>query len=205
MSEERIYYEENGLLFHKSYDWECDEFKFCPEGMGDTGSNTAKQAIKRKDTMFLHFTRKLLLDGKRWPDHCNGRGGDRIAKTKIQYGWSKLLFKLKINKTRLFRTQHGMTRDPYTWHIAACTILKRRDLLYQIKIPWSLYSPTFWAWQKSIFTGKEKYRARYIRRELRGTPTRQYVKDMALVRAKAIDCWWLYQVIKDTKVKPNKG
>jgi len=206
MNKTRVYYEKYGILFHKSYKWECEEFRFCPEGMGDCMTNTGTEAINRNEPKYLIEMQQLLINHKRWPDCCNNWGRKYIAKTKIRYGWSKLCFRyLKITKHRLFRTQHGLTRDPYTFFFAACKLLGKEDLIEGVHPPLSIYSPTFWAWQRYIHTGNKKFKIRYERRQLMNLPHIQFVKDMAIVRAKAAGSTELLEKLKSIEVKPNKG
>jgi len=201
-------YEKYGVLLNPSPQWAIDLFGFKEEHAGDCISWMMwKCCTDRSYVKYIPICSELLENRKRWPDGFQEEHSKRIAKTKIRYGWSKVLYKLGIIKQRLYRTQHGMTRDPYTYFMAAIILNGFNTHLWfmNLNIPWTLYSPTFWAWKSYLITGKEKYRNRYIRRELRGTPARQYVKDMAMVRAKAADCTWLYEQIRDTEVKPNKG
>ena len=216
-------YEKYGVLLKPSPQWAIDLYGFEEDHMGDTISHMMwKACYDPAYAKYIPICAKLLKEGKRWPDafQC-----DRIAKTKLQYGWSNLWwqnFEFKKRpvraiwshitryfglhqETKLYRTQHGMTRDPYTHFFAACKINDMWEYAKDIHPPRSIYSPTFWAWQKHLHTGEEKWKRRYKRRESGGTPARQYVKDMCLVRAESAGCWFLYYEIYDMKVKPNKG
>lgn len=200
------HYEKYGVLLKPSPEWAVDLYGFEEDHAGDCISHMMWMACTDKTYIkFIPICAKLLKEGKRWPDGYQEDNKDRIAKTKLRYGWSKVLYKLKLIPHRLYRTQHGMTRDPYTHFFAACKINDMWDQAKDVHPPRSIYSPTFWVWQKYLHTGEDKWRRKYLRREYRGTPARQYVKDMAIVRAKSAGAYWLWVRIENLEVKPNKG
>lgn len=219
-------YEKAGVILRKSPQWAVDLFGFSEDCMGDCISHMMWKALfDPAYAKYIPICVALLKAGKRWPDELQKEFSDRIAKTKIQYGWDKIWWQ-NFNKEkrpvryvwskitrffglyreyRLYRTQHGMTRDPYTHFFAACSINDQWEDAEGVHPPLSIYSPTFWAWQKYLHTGGIKWFDRYVRRESKGTPARQYVKDMALARAEAAWCMDLWNKINLMDVKPNKG
>lgn len=199
-------YEKYGVLLKPSPQWAIDLFGFREEHAGDTISYMMWMACKDPAYVkYIPICRDLLKQRKRWPDGFQKENSSRIAKTRIRYGWSKVLYKIRLIPHKLYRTQHGMTRDPYTYFYAACFINQEMDQMIGVYPPRYIYSPTFWAWQRYLFTGSRKWLERYVRREGRGTPSRQYVKDLALVRTEAAQCWDLHREILDMDVRPNKG
>lgn len=217
-------FESHGVLLKPSPQWAFDLYGFTDNHIGDCISDMMGEACL--DPSFIEWIPicgELLDAGKRWPDSFNN---PRIAKTKLRYGWSKMvhwfgmlpvLFAsdeeraawLKHVKPRLYRTQHGMTRDPYTFFMAAVVI--------------NGYSPTAWfgdmrmpffqrrwgisQWRKYLLTGKEKHLKHYERATLRSMwmPRRVFAWELTYVRALAAGSEKILKALVKYKPLPNKG
>ncbi|RLD57005.1 MAG: hypothetical protein DRI97_06315, partial [Bacteroidetes bacterium] len=195
---EAVYFEEHGIFRHQSPDWEKDLYGFYPNGIGDAVSNMGEWTVKTGDPFFIPIMYKLLMAKKRWPDACNVGNEEFIATKKLQYGWSKTVhwFRmlpvvfasdeergayLKKVKPRLFRTQHGMTRDPYTWYNCAvirCN-LSPGAWIEPVDMPRYLRRRGNTYWRNYLITGNVYWKEKYEKVTLRQLrwPRREYALD----------------------------
>lgn len=226
---DKVYYEDAGVLRHQSEKWEKDLYGFFPLALGDVGSNTACKSIELNTTKYMEVLRRLLIDNKRWPDELQERYSDRIAKTKLRYGWSKFVHwvrylphKLSIPwaKTlseispRLYRTQHGMTRDPFTWYFCAVAHfdLHLDDPDYWVsdvmdEMPKYLRRRGLTAWVRYLETQDYRYFDKYVRIamwQLR-LPRRVFALNQARMRAKVVGAEEVLKLINSIEPIPNKG
>ena len=199
MKPERVFYEYDGMFYSKSPEWEFLLYLFKPNAMGNVINNTGKQSIERNETKHLVHMFDLLKLHIRWPDECNEWGGDRIAKNRWVWEWSKWKRAARrLNRWMLeggpikqvtevdqvlFRPQGGETRDDYTWSYAAAILLNRKDFIHIVRSPWWLFSPTYAAWVRYLRTGRGA--KTYLRRELRRDSKLAYVGRLKEVRLKA--------------------
>ena len=223
--DKRERFELNGVSLRKSDEWEKDLFGFYPHNIGDTISDMMYTACTDKAFVrYIPICEELLSKGKRWPSLFNN---DRIAKTKIRYGWSKSVHwvrmlpvirksneeraaRLKKIKPRLYRTQHGMTRDPHTYFLAAVVLNGYKPWLWfedVRKLPllqrrWGLTQ-----WERYLITGKKKHLKRYEFSSLLTIwmPRRVYAWDLTEIRAKAAGSSKILNAIEKYKQLPNKG
>ena len=136
-----------------SPDWELEKYGFRPNGCGDLIFNTCAKIIDDNDQSIwaadaIVGCSWLLRHRMRWPDYMNGND----AKNRLQWWRSKLLFKLYIRKTVMYRPQNVMTRDPY---IAFYTLIADNpDWINETSIPWPLFNPGVWTWRRYLITGK---------------------------------------------------
>jgi len=156
-------------------EWEIDLYGFAPRGLSDLIYNTLRKIIETNDTSmwaYASFTAcaDLLFAGKRWPDNLEGIN---CSKNRFDCAWSKIKYRLgikqfkavwvpyeeggyvhKIEYTRKYRWQHGMTRDPWVMFYC-CAIHLNRPQYLKFKQQWWLYRPEHWAWRKALVTHKK--------------------------------------------------
>jgi len=139
-------------------EWQRDKWGFVVRGLGDLWTITCRMLIITDDKsdwaktslwkVFYH-----LIQNKRWPDEYNN---EYIAKNTIQFYWSKLLYDLKLRPTRLYRSQHGITRDPWIYFMCAMVHIGQ-TWAFKCRPPWWLYRPIVWEWFKAMEGKKNKY------------------------------------------------
>lgn len=154
--------EKVGLVYLAPYkEWEVDIWGFSDRGIGDVWYNTLRMIILTDDKSdwaerALFNALSYMKEGKRWGDEFQADHKDHIAKNRIDWEFSKLLYKLKLRSTKKYRPQKGMTRDP--WIMLYCCAI---HLFGQIKgLPkpqWWLYRPTVWEWHKALLGRKNLY------------------------------------------------
>ena len=128
-----------------------------PDGKGDLVTRMARYAIITGDPDVIKACIKLLNERKRWPDAFNG---EHDAKNWFDYKWSHLLFKLKINPLKKYRSQRSVTRDPYI--MLTCAIyLHQYEMIRDLKIPWWLQRFDLWHWKKYLETSDMKHKDKY--------------------------------------------
>lgn len=185
-------YYTDGVFWRKpSPQWEIENYGEPVNGKGDIITNTMRRIREQGDTSewayaSLHACSELLREGKRWP---NRMSQDIDAKNRLQWYWSRLMQKLNIRKTVLFRPQKYMTRDPYVHFYALCCMLNERQYIKLLKPPLHLYRPVLWNWRKYLITQNVKYKKRYefwqvFNLEL-GMP--DFAKDMARIMAEVAE------------------
>ena len=169
----------DGLFWRvDSFAWEPPLYRFKVNGLGDIGINTCERIMSDDDNSewayeSLKLIKNLLILRKRWSDRFNN---EYIAKNWIVWKWSKLWLqdfdpKNKGRKrwseftrhfgyhqeTVLYRPQHNVTRDSYTYFYACCVHLDKLDYIKDVTIPFHLYKTTVWVWRRYIITGKGKW------------------------------------------------
>jgi len=151
---DKVQYKDEYCYLAEDKPWKTDIWGFDPKGMGDLQTINFRMIIlsgKRgfwEKSVFLRMMR-LLEKGLRWPNEMNN---EHIAKNKIQFWWSKIMYKLGYHKTRLYRSQKSMTRDPWIYFYCCAIYLdwnkiKIKDLPYP---PWWLYDPKVWQWIRAL-------------------------------------------------------
>ncbi len=149
------YYEKYGVLLMPSKSWEFANYNFLSEGMGDCIAHTMQEAIANIDPTHIQTCADLLSNDKRWPDELNN---EYIARTRVQWRWSKLMQKIR-GGTVLYRPQQHMSRDPYCFFFAACVV---NGFEHSIRPPWYLWRPPLWTWLRFITTGKGLRMYRFV-------------------------------------------
>ena len=144
------------------------------DGMGDLEFNSDDYDIRKWNTSnwaqdAVKERMNLLQDCKRWPDRMNDHPsvvntwiGRVIGRSRnwLRHKFYKLSGKY-IGKRQPFRYQKRMTRDPYTSWATNAIRLYKQDLIKEVKLPWYIYRPSFWAWWNYLKTKDEKYLRRY--------------------------------------------
>lgn len=139
-----------GVILSLSKSWERLVYLFSPKGIGDCMFRTGIWAAVNKSYKQFYTVTQWLLERKRWPDEFNN---NHMARNRVQWRWSQLLFMIEIQKTVLYRPQGHMTRDPYISYYRTAMVLGMDWWIEKIKIPWYLYRPTVWAWRRFLITG----------------------------------------------------
>lgn len=168
-----MYIKKHGLLFQPDHQWEIDQYGIDMESKGDCISNTMMAILRGEYLGHLGFLVKinkaeatdmilsagdLLLYGERWPD-CMNTGLE--ANNWLQFQWSRWMFKLGVNETRLYRSQRSITKDPIIYLYCAQHKIWGDYYPVNIRFPWWTYRPAPFAWRKYLITGEDKYKRRY--------------------------------------------
>jgi hypothetical protein len=162
------YYEEHGFILAVSPGWEFEVYGFYPNGIGDTIFRTLHFAISEgKYSLFMNGA-ELLTQRKRWSDELGIGNEKKFAKNWLQWRWSKWLHKHGERQHRLYRSQKGMTRDPYIMFYCAAYILNRTQFISAIKPPWYIWRPGFNNWRRYLITGNRFWKWWYETTEMIG-------------------------------------
>lgn len=135
-------------------EWEMELYGFYPRGLGDLIYNTLRKILEDNDLSAwaldsYEVCEKLLEHGLRWPTNLTYELSDRIARNRIDWEWSKLLYKLGVQKTVKYRHQRSMTRDP--WILYYCCTIHFNKPIQLCRFPqWWLYRPKIWEWIKAL-------------------------------------------------------
>jgi len=149
------WYRELGLYFHITPSWQYERYQQYPEGKGDCISNTMGKIIWDEDGestwayIAMRTSLRLLRDGKRWPDEMNDIYD---AKNRIEWWWSKLIYKLNITEFEKYRPQTSLTRDPFIYALTAMFFYY--GWVPKLYPPFYLFSPLTWVWIYYLRTGK---------------------------------------------------
>lgn len=150
--------------------WSVAIYKFDPRGKGDLIFRTALFAIAKEDLTLLDTCINLLNKRKRWPDelcHKNDAANlfvEYLDRWITKYNrWASRTEKRPIIPWRKrYRSQGGMTRDPFIMAITAWYLLDGEGKC-PIKIPWYIQRPDLYYWKKWIDKGKVKHKKAYER------------------------------------------
>lgn len=143
----------------KNKPWKVNVWGFDPQGIGDLQTITFRMIIISKrqslrDMLSFFFMKELLVQGLRWPNVYNNQ---YIAKNKLQFWYSKIMYNWGYRKTRLYRPQKSMTRDPWIY-CYCCAIHLGMDLSSIPYPPWWLYDPKVWQWIRALKGKRNCYR-----------------------------------------------
>jgi hypothetical protein len=109
--------------------WKKEVWGFDPRGIGDLWYRLFRMIILTNDksdwayTAFM-FALTEMVDGNRWPDEYN-YNNEHISRNWLEFKWTSLLYKLGLRKTRKYRSQKSMTRDP--WIMMYCCVVHFGD------------------------------------------------------------------------------
>ena len=205
------YYEKHGVLLAPSKEWQIRHYGFPPEAMGDCISHT----LQTENPKYLKICEKLLKERKRWPDVLQKEHKKYIAKNRIQYWWSHILYELskdengKTKRLEKYGPQSRWSRDPFTFYYQVCALHGETKLIRDLKTPPSINRLKFWLWRKALLTeGNSWMRKVYIKMELSKLkrPMRVFVFKMVKARASVIYSMRLSLAVANyDKLKPNKG
>jgi len=139
-------------------EWAVNEYGEDMHAKGDLiFENMAKIFLDRDDSEWafnnvLHCY-DLLIERKRWPDEMNST---RDAKTWIGMHISRILYRCGLKRTRKYRSQGGMTRDPYIAFYNTAIFMGCEDMIERVIIPWYCYSPGVWRWRRLLINDTRK-------------------------------------------------
>ena len=156
--------------------WYCDEtgkwlmhvtspgwFGYRHNGKSDLIYFMGLYALITGDVEVIKACIKLLNEGNRWPDSLNTPFD---AKNKIEqyisrwkYKISKLLFPNRIIYVK-YRPQSSVTRDVFTTVFAAI-YFHQYEMIRDLKVPWRLYTPSFFHWVQYLKTHKPIHKLKY--------------------------------------------
>lgn len=185
------------MVMHHSYmyvgitpRWAEEEFGQDEKKKGDMISFGCRKLSEDNDDSkmaksMVHRYHHLLKNGKRWPSSMRHKND---ARCNLTYWLSHIRYKLGWASWRLYRTQRGMTRDPFVMVIHAAAKLGEWGIVYDISIPWYLLlnSPTTRAWHHYLKTGEGL--AMYERLEARGSGNEDdFVKLLKHYRRKTVE------------------
>lgn len=179
-------------LRHRSPGWESRKYKQSPNGKGDLVWWMSIYALITCDADVIKACIKLLNERKRWPDSMNH---DTDAKNTVQYLFSKLLYKLGITNSHLYRSQKSITRDPYTMLLIAI-YWHQYEMIRDLKIPWRIQTPSFYHWVKYLKTNKQRHKNRYEFWETFESETFGRVSGFVL----HLNCWRAW-IVRSNEVK----
>jgi len=206
-------YEKYGLLFRPSAPtpWQKRDYGFDPDAMGDCLSYTADEAMKRNEVRYLRKVRYWLILRKRWPDELQKKYKQFIAKTMVGHWWSRYRWRRskdkdgKTDRLCKYRSQTGMTRDPFVFYYAACVFHDKRHWIKDATIPFLNNRPTLRAWRRYLITQTRKDKRRYMLWEilLINQPRREFAHDLVKARCIAAGCPEIIDLLPEPI--PNKG
>ena len=158
-----LYKHECGLYVRDGEPWQIQKYGHNHLSKGDIIYNTMRKIVDDDDRSVwavnaLKITRDLLKQGKRWPDSLRHYYD---ARNFIGWKWSvfvcwqeKLLLGGDWIVVEEYRPQGNITRDPYIYFFMACVTLDKKHMIYNVNIPWYLFSPATWGWVYYLKTGR---------------------------------------------------
>jgi len=108
---------------------------------GDLIFETCQHAMFHRDYAMLNACKLLLIKRRRWPKRMDEPDG-------IEH-----------------RNPRGMTRDPYYMFWVACVEMDRVEWIAEVKPPWYIWRPNFWAFRRFLINPTKRNRRRWERAE----------------------------------------